>query len=168
LWRKLAHMGIDPVGAAPAATAARAEPPPERLAAALQFATARQQPARAVQRELLSSGQVDPFHQPQRTTANEPSLPLVPADADEETLESVIASLRAAHSSFLGKDMRRVIMAAIPRREKIAIREVVRRVVESLGLEGAGHANSVSGIIDRMVEERALVSNLTQVWCKPD
>jgi very-short-patch-repair endonuclease len=168
LWRKLAHMGIDPVGTAPAATAAPPEHPPARLAAALQFAAARQQPTRAVQTELLPSGQVDLFTQPQHTAAAEPSLPLVAADAGEETLESVIASLRAARSSFLGKDMRRVILAAIPRREKVAIRDVVRRVVESLNLEGAGHANSVSGLIDKMVEDRLLVSSLTQVWRKPD
>ena len=95
-------------------------------------------------------------------------MPLATKDVDEETLESVIASLRAAQSSFLGKDMRRVIMASIPRREKIAIRDAVRRVVEALNQEGAGHANNVSELIDKMVGERLLISSLTQVWRKPE
>jgi hypothetical protein len=64
--------------------------------------------------------------------------------------------------------MRRVIMATIPRRDKVAIRDVVRRVVESLNLEGTGQFNRVSEIIDKMVDARLLVSTMTQVWRKPE
>jgi very-short-patch-repair endonuclease len=167
LWRKLAPMGIDPVGIDKPESSAPADQPPARLAAALRFAAERQQPTRAVQTELLPSGQVDLFSRPQ-PVITEPSFPIATADADEETVENVIALLREANSSFLGKDMRRVIMAAIPRREKVAIRDVVRRCVEALGVDGAGHANRVSGIIDRMVSERVLVSSMTQVWRKPE
>jgi len=64
LWRKLAHMGIDPIGTTPKARSPPTEHPSARLAAALKFATARQQPTRAVQTELLPSGQVDLFTRP--------------------------------------------------------------------------------------------------------
>jgi len=122
---------------------------------------------RAVQTELLPSGHVDLFSRPQPTTT-EPSFPIAETNADDETLESVIAFLREANSNFLGTDMRRVIMAAIPRREKVAIRDVVRRCIDALGVEGTGHANRIGGLIDRMVGERVLVSSMTQVWRKPE
>ena len=180
LWRKLAQMGIEPLAPAqPTREAAdeqsteeqKSQPkpqPPERLANALKFAAELARSARTVQTELLPSDQVNLFAQPQRTAAAEPSPPPDTAKADEETLESVIASLRTARSSFLGEDMRRVIMATIPRRDKVSIRDVVRRVVESLNLEGAGQFNRVSEIIDKMVDARLLVSTVTQVWRKPE
>jgi very-short-patch-repair endonuclease len=169
LWRKLAHMGIEPVGVlvapGPALAPTPATEPPARLAAALRFATTRPEPTRAVQTELLPSGQADLFTMDRGASV---SVGSTNVDGAEETFESVVGS-HVSKSRFLSKEeRRRIILAAIPRREKVAIRDVVRRVVEALGLEGAGHANLISETIDRMVEDRLLVSSLTQVWRKPE
>ena len=173
LWRKLGHMGIDPVGVSPVTTtipsAVPAQDPPARLAAALRFAASRSQPTRAVQSELLPGLQVDLFTQPLSASAPGSPSEIPASDVAEETFESVVASFSPPNNRFLSReDRRRVIMAAIPRREKVAIRDVVRRVVEALDLEGAGHANQISEAIDRMVEDRLLVGSVTQVWRKPD
>jgi very-short-patch-repair endonuclease len=167
LWKKLANMGIDPIGASSSATPPNTGESVPSSASTEASPKERQQPAIVVQTDFLPKRQADLFVQSKPSISLEIPPESANTEIEEDTLHDIIEALRSKHSSFLGDDMRRVILAAIPRREKIPIRDVVRRVVGALNQEGAAYSNRVNEIVEKMIEERVLIGNLTQVWRTP-
>ncbi|MFZ4778746.1 MAG: AAA domain-containing protein, partial [Terrimicrobiaceae bacterium] len=167
LWRKLTNMGIHPIGAAPASPQTTLGTHPSALQAAQVFPQQRRPPSVVVQTDFLPDRKTELFVPSQPNIALETSPEIASTETDEESLDGIIAALRARNSNFLGEDMRRVILAAIPRREKIAARDVIRQVLGGLKQEGAAYANRVNELLEKMMEERILIGNLTQVWRNP-
>jgi hypothetical protein len=58
-------------------------------------------------------------------------------------------------------------MTAIPMREKVAIKDVVRTVMRALCIEGRGHEIAIHDALEKLVESGELIDSLTQVWRKP-
>lgn len=163
LWRKLSQMDIQPIRGStrPQESAAeqQKEPSPAKPTAA---PTYKQPQPRHVQAELLPK-EPDLFNQPQSSE----SASLLTADDSESELERAVSELNGKKGALLPPELRRVVMAAIPRREKVAIKDVTRNVMRVLALEGRGHEISINDALDRLIENGALVGSITQVWRKP-
>jgi very-short-patch-repair endonuclease len=164
LWRKLSQMGIQPMCATTrpqeSATEQQKEPAPAKAADAPAY---KQLQPRHIQTELLPKEQFDLFNPSQ---PNEYPLPPKYDDSEDE-LARVVASLKSKKGKLLPSELCKVIAAAVPRRDKLAIKEVIKNVMGVLALEGRGHEIAIDGAIDRMVENGELVGSVTQVWRKP-
>lgn len=164
LWRKLSQMGIQPMRGSIRPKENAAEQQKELASANPTAAPAYKQPQpRHVQAELLPKEQPDLFNQPQSSkTASQPT-----ADDSESELERALSELNGKKGALLPPELRRVVMAAIPRREKMAVKDVIRNVMRVLALEGRGHESSINDALDKLVENGDLVGSVTQVWRKP-
>ncbi|MDP1586209.1 MAG: DUF559 domain-containing protein [Prosthecobacter sp.] len=164
LWRKLSQMGIQPVRGStrPQESAAeqQKEPEPAKPTAAPAY---KQPQPKHVQAELLPKEQTDLFNPPQPTDA-----PLRPTVGDgQDALERVVSELNGKKGALLPPELRRVVMTAIPMREKVAIKDVVRTIMRALCIEGRGYEIAVYDALEKLVEKGELIESLTQVWRKP-
>jgi hypothetical protein len=107
--------------------------------------------------------ELDLFNQPQSSE----SASLLTADDSESELERAVSELNGKKGALLPPELRRVVMAAIPRREKVAIKDVVRTIMRALCIEGRGYEIAVYDALEKLVEKGELIESLTQVWRKP-
>ncbi len=164
LWRKLFQMDIHPMHGStrPQESTAEQQTTPTPTKAAV--ASAYQKPEiRHIQAELLPSEQTDLFNQPQ--PADAPMRPM--AGANPDALDRVLSELNGKKGALLPPELRRVVMTAIPMREKVAIKDVVRTVMRALCIEGRGHEIAIHDALEKLVESGELIDSLTQVWRKP-
>lgn len=164
LWRKLSQMGIQPMhgSAWPQESTAEQQkaPTPTKPSTAPVY---KQPQPRHVQAELLPKEQSDLFSLPRPTDAS--LRPMV--DDDQNALERVLSALNGKKGALLPPELRRVVMTAIPMREKVAIKDVVRTIMRALCIEGRGYEIAVYEALEKLVENGELIESLTQVWRKP-
>jgi len=164
LWRKLSQMGIQPINGSASPQEGTAEqqkaPTPAEPSAAPPY---KQPQPRHVQTELLPNEQSDLFSLPKPADAS--LRPMV--DDDQNALERVLSALNGKKGTLLPAELRRVVMTAIPMREKVAIKDVVRTIMRALCIEGRGYEIAIYDALEKLVENGELIENLTQVWRKP-
>jgi len=164
LWRKLSQMGILLKGESLApqgiVVTKQREPVPAKTTVAVDFKL--QQP-KHVQAELLPKEQPDLFQQAQLSERP----PMADSGDNDNELERAVVALKGKKGALLPAELRKFTMAAIPRREKIAIKDVIKNVMKALTLEGRGHESAIYDAIDKLVENGELVGSVTQVWRKP-
>lgn len=164
LWRKLSQMGILPLHGHASPQENTAEPQKVPTPAKPTAAPAYKQPQpRHVQAELLPKEQSDLFTLLQPKEASLRSM----ADDDQNALERVLSALNGKKGTLLPPELRRLVMTAIPMREKVAIKDVVRTIMRALCVEGRGYEIAIYDALEKLVENGELIENLTQVWRKP-
>jgi very-short-patch-repair endonuclease len=164
LWRKLSQMGIQPMNGSARLQESSAEqqkaPTPAKPSTAPGY---KQAQPRHFQTELLPKEQSDLFSLPQPKDAS--LRPMV--DDGQSALERVLSALNGKKGGLLPAELRRVVMTAIPMREKVAMKDLVRTLMQALCIEGRGHEIAVYDALDKLIESGELIGSLTQVWRKP-